>query len=186
MAQSAGLPALNETPKVYIPNAAVMKVDALNLPSEFIAVNCKSNASEKDWSTEKWEKLVNWIGDYSGMQVVEIGLTPLITGTFSVKNLCGELSILESAEVIRRAKLFIGVDSGPAHLANAVGTPGIVLIGSYLGFEQYIPFSGFYGNGTGAEIIHARGPTAVIPAERVFEAVRKITESKSIITTHAV
>jgi len=33
----------------------------------------------------------------------------------------------EAAELIRRADLFAGTDSGPAHLADAVGTPGAVI-----------------------------------------------------------
>ena len=38
-------------------------------------------------------------------------------------NLCGELSVRESAAVLRSARVFIGHDSGPMHLAAAVGIP---------------------------------------------------------------
>ncbi len=38
-------------------------------------------------------------------------------------------NVLELAEIIRRATLFIGCDSGPLHLASAVGTPSIALFG---------------------------------------------------------
>jgi len=38
------------------------------------------------------------------------------------KNLAGKLSLIESCELLRRCDLLIGVDSGPLHLAAAVGT----------------------------------------------------------------
>lgn len=38
-------------------------------------------------------------------------------------------SLLDLAELIRRASLFVGCDSGPLHLASAVGTPCVGLYG---------------------------------------------------------
>ena len=77
---------------------------------------------------------------------------------------------METAEVIRRADLFIGIDSGPAHLANAVGTPGVILLGAYGGFRSYLPYSGGYATGMAADIIRADGPAADVPAAAVYDA----------------
>ncbi|GAB4060443.1 putative lipopolysaccharide heptosyltransferase III [Uliginosibacterium sediminicola] len=44
-------------------------------------------------------------------------------------NLTGELSLKELAALAARAKLFIGVDSAPMHIAAAVGTPCVALFG---------------------------------------------------------
>jgi len=38
-------------------------------------------------------------------------------------------SVLDLAEILRRACLFVGCDSGPLHLASAVGTPSVALFG---------------------------------------------------------
>lgn len=38
-------------------------------------------------------------------------------------------SILDLAEIIRQARLFVGCDSGPLHLASAVSTPSVALFG---------------------------------------------------------
>src|SRR5207244_7647749 len=42
-------------------------------------------------------------------------------------NLAGDLSILESAEALRRCRLYIGNDTGTMHLAAAVGTPCVTI-----------------------------------------------------------
>ncbi len=44
-----------------------------------------------------------------------------------VVNLAGKLELLETAEVLRRCRMHIGNDSGPAHLAAAVGTPCVTI-----------------------------------------------------------
>lgn len=41
----------------------------------------------------------------------------------------GEVSLVQSAALLARASLFIGTDSGPAHLASSVGCPLVVLFG---------------------------------------------------------
>jgi heptosyltransferase III len=173
--KSAGLPPLDETPQVYVPVAAAQHVDSLDLPERFIVINCTSNNIEKGWPAEKWTELIGKIAVDYDLPVVEVGIAPLPFRNGSPKyiDLCGKRSILESAEVIRRAELFVGIDSGPAHLANAVNTYGIILLGHYLGFEKYMPYSGSYRSGGNAEIIYEDGPVANISVERVFETVHR-------------
>ena len=48
------------------------------------------------------------------------------------------LPIREVAELIRRADLFVGTDSGPAHLADAVGTTGVILYAPHRGLKAQI------------------------------------------------
>ena len=38
-------------------------------------------------------------------------------------------SLLDLAELLARARLFVGADSGPLHLGSAVGTPSVALFG---------------------------------------------------------
>ena len=46
-----------------------------------------------------------------------------------VVNLSGQLNLLELAALTARARLFIGVDSAPMHIAAAMQTPVVVLFG---------------------------------------------------------
>lgn len=56
-------------------------------------------------------------------------------------NLAGELTVLELAALIRRLHLYLTVDSGPAHMAAALGTPLITLWGPGV-LEQTAPLAG--------------------------------------------
>jgi heptosyltransferase-3 len=176
----AGVKPSDELPRVYIGENAKKAVDALRLPPLFAVFHCTSNTAEKDWPRDQWEKLARHVTAEHGCEIVEVGLQPTLndSGLASYVNATGTLSILETAEVIRRGKIFIGVDSGPAHLANAVGTYGIVLLGSYLGFKKYNPFSGNYGDGSNAALLHVEGGVASIPLERVRQAVDNAFQSQ--------
>ncbi|MEW6406692.1 MAG: glycosyltransferase family 9 protein, partial [Chloroflexota bacterium] len=165
---AAGLPPLDEAPRVYIPEVVTRQVDGLGLPGRFVAVNCTSNSAKKNWPVDKWLALMKAM---PGLPFVEVGLQSRLSGCM---NLCGHLSILETAEVIRRAELFIGIDSGPSHLANAVRTPGVILMGRHLGFDAYQPFSGAYRNGERVEIIQAGDLVDTISVETVVQAARRL------------
>jgi ADP-heptose:LPS heptosyltransferase len=172
--QSAGLPILAEGPQLHIPERVRRIVDAMRLSDEYIVVHCRSNEAARDWMQEKWVQLVKQILSEARITVVEIGLVRTLPdmGEKCV-NLCGILTFLETAEVIRRSKLFLGIDSGPAHLANAVGTRGIIMLGRYKSFEKYCPFSGTYANGANAELIYSSGPVQELPVEIVFGALSR-------------
>ena len=48
------------------------------------------------------------------------------------------LPIREAAELIRRADLFCGTDSGPAHIADAAGTPGAIIYAPHKGMTDQL------------------------------------------------
>lgn len=164
--KSAGLPALTEGPKVYPTEADVAAIDALGLPEKFIAVHAKSNQDKRDWSATKWTELQNQFD----LPLIEVGLASVLGG--EAGRLCGKLSLLQTAELIRRASLFIGIDSGPAHLANAAGTPGVILLGHYNHYLTYLPYSGEYADGSNATVIHHNGPPTEIAVDSVVEAAK--------------
>ena len=56
-------------------------------------------------------------------------------------NLAGKMPLLELAALIRRLNLYVTVDSGPAHMAAALGTPLVTLWGPGI-FEQTAPVAG--------------------------------------------
>ncbi len=169
----AGLPRLDDGPRLLPPSQAVTAVDRLALPTPFVVLHGRSNEASKDWRNDGWHALVARLLPAWDGAVVEVGLHPVAipADTARTVNLCGRLSLLQTAEVIRRAALFVGIDSGPAHLANAVGTPGVVLLGQYRDFRSYTPFSGGYADGSRATLLRAAGPASELAVEAVFAAV---------------
>src|SRR5258708_35162469 len=53
----------------------------------------------------------------------------ILSGLPDVVNFAGSLSLKELAALIGRARLFVGVDSAPMHMAAAMGTPTVALFG---------------------------------------------------------
>ena len=88
-------------------------------------------------------------GDASDIPVVEEILSGLPSEIAT--SLAGELSILQTAEVIRRAKLVISNDSGLMHVAAAFQKPLIAIFGSTV--EEL----GFFPNSNGAQIVENEG-----------------------------
>lgn len=172
---SAGIPTVPGGPQLSPSPGAVASVDRLGLPHRFIVIHGVSSDNLRDWPASCWQDLVAAITTELDIDVIEVGLRPLAIphDGARARNLCGRLSIMETAEVIRRATLFIGIDSGPAHLANAVGTPGVVLLGPYLGLDDYMPFSGGYEDGSTADLLRAAGTVANLPVATVMTAVRR-------------
>lgn len=182
--EGAGLPKLNETPKVYISEQIKNKIESLHLPQRFVVFHCCSNELSRDWKIEKWHELADYFIQNYGLTIIEVGDKAVLRNIGAkykefYKNYCGQLSILETAEVIKRSSLFVGVDSGPAHLANAVGTYGVVLLGEYRSFKKYMPFSGGYADGTNSTIIYAKnGQANNVEVTEVIESIDKYISSQ--------
>ncbi|MBO9638951.1 MAG: glycosyltransferase family 9 protein [Siphonobacter aquaeclarae] len=188
-ADAAGLtrPDRSLAPHLHLPDRVRQQIDGLRLPQRFVVLHTYSNQPVKDWKTAYWNELAESLMRTYG-PVVEVGLKAQVTSTSpSFIDLCGKLSILETAEVIRRASFFIGVDSGPAHLANAVGTYGFILIGRLGSFEDYNLYTGGYGDGSNGRLIRAASgqPASDLRYEQVWQPVdeyligRRMTEAMS-------
>jgi len=140
----------------------------------FVAVNTGGKALAKDWGERNWTSLLRALGDrISGRGLVFVGAqedcerarrlsTAWSSG--SVLDLCGRLAPRESAAAIARADLFVGHDSGPLHLADAVGTPCIGLLGSYNRPKMWHP------SGPRTMIIHRTDGLDTITPEAVVGA----------------
>jgi heptosyltransferase III len=138
----AAIPFLDAKPTIHLTYDDTRTAAKATPEKEFIVVHCVSRDDQKNWPAENWQELVNLIIKNTNLLVVELGTTAILTETPRTRNLCGQLSIRESAALIAKASFFIGIDSAPAHFANAMSTQALILLGSYASFETYTPFSG--------------------------------------------
>jgi len=75
------------------------------------------------WLRENLDARVVYLGSGAERGLVEETAASLTPAALTAIG----LPLPEAAELIRRADLFCGTDSGPAHLADAVGTPGAII-----------------------------------------------------------
>ena len=94
------------------------------------ARNVRDFVPRKRWPVSRWAEVAVYLQN-KGYRVILVGGRSDRMEIASVDgvNLAGELSWGETAALISGASMFAGNDSGPAHLAVAVGTPAIVLFG---------------------------------------------------------
>jgi ADP-heptose:LPS heptosyltransferase len=91
----------------------------------------------KSWPADRFARIARFLAAAENVHVILTGaatdrpLTDFIARTAGVpcSNLAGELSLLELAALIRRLGLYVTIDSGPAHMAAALGTPLLALCG---------------------------------------------------------
>jgi len=112
--------------------AAGACLDKLVPYAQILAISLGTKNQSNDWGIHNWEHLLSKLsGLLSGWQLVVIGAADEVTtaekcitawGDNAI-NLCGKTTPRVSAALLKNAALFIGHDSGPIHLAAAVGTP---------------------------------------------------------------
>lgn len=105
----------------------------------YAIVAFRAVAESRRWGTEKYLDLIEELIDRFKLRVVLVGSADdRPTGEEMVKvlddervvNLAGKTSLREAAAICSTARIFVGNDSGPAHLAAAVGVPVVVLSGA--------------------------------------------------------
>jgi len=85
-------------------------------------------------------------------------------------------SILDLAELIRRASLFVGCDSGPMHLSSAVETPCVAIFGPF-DPTVYGPYRHPRFRAVRADV-HGGGLTDSITVGAVMDAVKELLAEK--------
>jgi ADP-heptose:LPS heptosyltransferase len=101
------------------------------LPERFVAVHPGASVPARAWAPERNRELVAAL-TAAGRDVVVTGapaereLTALVAGT-GAGDLGGKTSLAELAGVLARADAVVVGNTGPAHLAAAVGTPVVSL-----------------------------------------------------------
>lgn len=90
----------------------------------------------KDWEPPNWKQFVARLsGALPSWRLVVVGSADEMERAEEcasgwrgpIVNLCGKLLPRESAAVLENCAVFVGHDSGPMHLASAVGTPCVAI-----------------------------------------------------------
>lgn len=106
--------------------------------ARWIALQPGARWENKRWPAESFAELVRQLaGKFSHARFAVLGdagdapLGEIITGAEPQRclNLCGRISLLEMVEWLRRCDLMVTNDTGPMHVASALGKPLVALFG---------------------------------------------------------
>jgi heptosyltransferase-1 len=111
----------------------------------FVVLHIGAGNAYRDWGGENHAELLRLLGRKPGLKFALIGgpgdinrqdsvieravRAPGGLDPFRIAGLAGRLNLIETKELIARAALFAGPDSGPMHIASATRTPIVALFG---------------------------------------------------------
>ena len=160
------------TPQPYLAaeNAAKAEYWLGDLPRPRIALNVGASRAYKRWPLGNWVHLTRaltlvgqrlvFVGDKADAQVVA-QIIPHLAGP--AVNLAGKTTLRELASVLAACDLLVSGDSGPMHLAVAVGTPTVAIFGA-TDPARHGPY------GARNTILHDPAPGLLTPGKRPTEA----------------
>jgi heptosyltransferase-2 len=115
----------------------ILHESGFNSDSSFIVIAPQAVAESRRWGTDNYASLARKLISDLGISVILIGTSSefqagdkITFGEKRIFNLCGKTNIADAAAIMSKAKLFIGNDSGLAHLAAAVDIPLVILSGA--------------------------------------------------------
>lgn len=113
--------------------ADVMLAEAPDASKPVLMISPCSSHALRNWAADRYAKLADHAIDNLGMRVVLVGGPSELekaTGEaiasamqHTPQNLIGKDTLTQSVALLKRANVVLSPDSGPAHLASAIGTP---------------------------------------------------------------
>ncbi len=142
---AAGLP---PGPVLTLPPGAdarakeILAAHGVDADGDFVVIHPGSARAEKYWRPERWAEVITFCQRELGRRCVLTGgrdafeqehlarvRAALVASGQTCPNLSGQLDLTTLTAVLAQAALFVGVDSGPMHLAAVCRGPQIVLFG---------------------------------------------------------
>jgi heptosyltransferase-2 len=104
---------------------------------KLLAIHPGASCPSKIWPQDRFAKIADQLIEKYGFKVLIIaGPKDIASAKIVCKNmkhpavdLAGKTSVSQLASVLKKCQLFISNDSGPVHIASAVGTPVISIFG---------------------------------------------------------
>ncbi|MGE4263558.1 MAG: glycosyltransferase family 9 protein [Desulfovibrio sp.] len=120
-------PVIHLTPKEIA--GARQHLGHVGLTRPFVALHPFATHPDKAWPMGYWLSLIPLI-ERQGLDWVILGKNPdHLQALDDPRNLTGRTALRETCAILSQARALVTADSGPMHLATAVGTPVVALFG---------------------------------------------------------
>jgi ADP-heptose:LPS heptosyltransferase len=118
-------------PMVEIPRASLF-ADSVSGPVQepYTVLHPAASQPDKTWPAERFLAVARHLRDHFGLNPVFIGAETDALSPFAAYRTLAGAPLSEIKSLLARATLFVGNDSGPAHMAAAFGVPVVVVFGS--------------------------------------------------------
>jgi heptosyltransferase-2 len=123
-----------------------LHADRFSALPPLLAVHLGAGNAAKRWPARAWKVLVGRFLS-SGWRVVVVGgiddvpLSSALEPHDRLRDWTGTMTVAQTTALLERADLFIGADSGPAHLAASAGTLSVILFSGTNHARQWRPWS---------------------------------------------
>jgi ADP-heptose:LPS heptosyltransferase len=132
-----------------------------------VALHPGAGVAAKRWPAERYASLMAWLSRRAGLRLLLLGgpeerdLTDRVAALSGVSpvNLAGMLSLRGLMAILKQSHLMIGNDSGPTHLAAALGVPTVALFGGTNQAAEWAPIG---------ERVHLVQPPSRLPVGASF------------------
>lgn len=132
--QEAGLPVTREYPHLHLSAEELKKVLVAAKKYAVLHIESFSDKNYRKVYGVDWNNVVKYLTE-KGFTVVQLGKNPApLNGVEHVRT-----SIREMMVVIKKSSLFIGIDSGPSHIAASLGTPSLLFFGAINPAYRHFP-----------------------------------------------
>ena len=130
-------PVIAVTPKADERIAALLAEGGIAASERLVAIHPSASCVSKRWMPERFAQVADRLASDRGVRVCliagasESALASAVASAMRqpVVNFAGRLSVSELAALLRRCRLLVSNDSGPVHVAAAVGTPVVDIFG---------------------------------------------------------
>ncbi len=103
----------------------------------YVVIIPSAARKEKIWPIERFAQLADKIAERYGSSIVVVGSqgereyidTLVTTAKTAIVNLAGQTTIRELTALLKKASLVVSNDTGPGHIAAAVGVPLVMIFG---------------------------------------------------------
>ncbi len=140
-----GVGAVRDRPRLFVSDAAAAgarkRLDGWGLDEQgFAAVAPAALWSTKRWPADRFARVASGLAKDRGLDILLVGsgadralcedlLSGIDAGSRRVVNAAGSSGLGEFAGILGSARVFVGNDSGPMHMAMARGTPTVAVFG---------------------------------------------------------
>lgn len=115
-------------PRTEIPRAR-LHAGATPLAGAYVVIHPFASTPQKTWPAERFIAVAEHLRDKAGLEPVFLAGPADDPGAFANFRVIRNAPLAQVKSLMAGAQLFIGNDSGPAHIAAAFGVPVVVLFG---------------------------------------------------------